>query len=222
MASGQVTVTAVSGSSSTSLSATLTVVPRTNFTVAMPAQPTTTSPQGTDGMGVETSPPSGAEGTLGQSAYSYAYDLGYSASILSGPNTGYRYVTGITVSSVYVYELNPGLTNTTDGFYVHQYGKCGFPSVADIVTGVQNHGYAATPSHYSKIAAALSASNPGVAVEGVVAPSQAGSIDDMAKGAATPAYQAAVNAGAAGGEPPTYLPSNINYYPYQPLPNGCN
>lgn len=89
------------------------------------------------------------------------------------------------------------------------------------MTAIQAHEYSATPSHYSEAAAALGANNPGVAAERVIAtPSQAGSIQQMVDSAAQAAYQAAFNAGKT--EPPTNLPSNINYPPYQPLPGGCN
>ena len=151
--------------------------------------------------------------------FSYSYNT--SASISSGPNQGYQFVTSFSDASTYIYELNPGLTDSSDPFYVHQYGKCGFPSVAQIVSAVQTHEYSGNPSHYSEVAVALAGNNPGTVAEASIAVpgTTQDSFETTLKGNVEGAYNAAAQAGVP--EPPTNLPANINYYPYQPLPSGC-
>ena len=164
-----------------------------------------------------TSPPSGDENTYGASAYVVNFLVNVSGSIQGGPNSSYRYVTSIGDLSSYIYEFNSGLTDSTDPFYIHQYGSCGIASVGQIVSAVQAHEYASVPSHYSEIAESLNSNNPGVAAEAIVGPpSQAGLIQGNPNRAASAAYMAAVNAGNA--EPPSNLPSNINHSPYSTCP----
>lgn len=176
-------------------------------------------------MSTTVSPPTGAEGTFGQSAYNYAYTFGIAASISDGgPNKGYQYVSAFTDSSTYIYELNPGLTNSADPFYQHQYGQCGFPSVAQIIAAVQAHEYSGSQSHYSEVAAFLAGTNqttdPSKVAEQIIAnPSQGQITSTTVQDAVNPLY---LNIQSAGNpEPPVNLPANINYSPYQPLPPGC-
>ncbi len=211
--SGTVSATANYNGATANLQASISVTPRSPLTVAMPPMPSTPAANGTPPMPALTSPPSGAEGTYGQSAYAYVWSF-TSAAINSGPNTGYSYISTLTDTSKYIYELNPGLTNPQDPFYTHQYGRCGIPSVSQIVSAVQTHEYAGNPSHYSEIAAALSSNNPGVTAEAVVALTS--DIRNVATQKIQPVYDAAVHAGDV--EPPTNLPPNINIPPYQPCP----
>ena len=214
--SGTITATATYNGSQTPLSASITVNPR--ITVGSPFQcrpsQVLSHTNGTSPMGTLTSPPSGAEGTFGQSAYVFNYSFTYSTPN-TGPNAGYTYITSFTDASAYIYELNPGLTNPNDPFYTHQYGNCGIPSVSQIVAAVQAHEYASTPSHYSEISVALAGNNPGPVAEQVVANPLQNIGNNLAQ-AVDPVYQSALNAGKV--EPPTNLPSNINNPPYVTCP----
>ena len=81
-----------------------------------------------------------AEGSFGYSGYQYRFQVNAAASIASGPNTGYTYVTGLNTSgSTFTYELNPGITNSSDPFYQHQFGACGVPTAAQIASAVTAH-----------------------------------------------------------------------------------
>jgi|GEM_PF-3301323 len=225
--SGTITATATNGTSSTTVAASVTVNARSSgFTIGMPAMPTAASANGSNGMPTLTSPPvgSGAEDSFGQYYYGPAApSFRTSPSVPSGPNQGYQYVTSFSDSSPFFYELNPALTNSSDPFYQAQYGRCGFPSVAQIVIGVQGHEYAYTPSHYSEIASALASNNPGKAAEAIVAiPTTTqnqflANIQSIVNGI----YGSAETAGQV--QPPTYLPSGINFPAYLPPPSPtCN
>ena len=159
-----------------------------------------------------TSPPGGNEEAFGYYAWGYVYSYQYSP-IGAGPNQGLAYLTSVTDSSAFGWELNPGLTNPSDPFYQHQ-GNC-FPTVQQIVNAVQAHEIGQPgPSHYSEAAASLQSNNPATAAEAVVAASA--SFQQAANSAIGAAYQAAANAAAF--EPPLNLPSNINYPPYRTCP----
>jgi hypothetical protein len=126
----------------------------------------------------------------------------------SGPNSGVYYVTSFTDSSVFVWELNPGLANPNDPFYLHQGpqgGSC-WATIAQITSAVQAHEVSGSPSHYSEVQASLASNNPASQANSAVG-SQS-SIHNAIAGA----YESAIAAGRA--EPPTNLPPNINYVPY--------
>ncbi len=217
--SGTVSVAATYKGNTTTVSASITVTPRSSgFTVAAPVKPypASPSPNGTPPMATLTSPPTGEEGTFGQSAYNYNYTFN-SATISGGPNGGYSYITSFSDSSVYIFELNPGLTNRNDPFYTHQYGNCGIPSAIQIASAVRSHEVYATPSHYSEVAAALNNNNPGPAAEAAIAaPNQ--SIQTIVNQTVKPIYQSAVNAGNV--EPPTNLPAILIFLHTNPAHNG--
>jgi hypothetical protein len=204
--SGTVTAT---GAKLETLTASVTVNPRPNFsTVTLPAAGLVAngSTVGSQTLPTLASPPDTSEGALGQSAYGTEYTF-KPAAVTSGPNNGLIYITSVTDASSFGWELNPGLTNANDPFYLHQ-GNC-FPSVSTIVAAVKAHEVGLPgPSHYSQAKDSLARNNPGTAAEVIVA-TNTNRIDDPIQAA----YQAAVT--AAGVEPPTNLPANINYPPYR-------
>lgn len=194
----------------------VTVNPRTNFTVSMPTPGL--KPNGTPPLPVLTSPPDTSEGAFGQSRYQYYFNP-MTAQVPSGPNEGFTYVTALDTSlSYFIYELNPGLVTPSDPFYQHQYGNCGIPSVQQIVTAVTNHEAGASSSHWSEMAAQMAASNPGpVAEKEVGLPGTTPqALNGQASKDLTPYFAAVANAGIP--EPPTNLPPNINFPPYRTCP----
>ena len=206
---GNITVTAAGQA----LSLAVTVNPRTNFPqVAMPSPQLVAngSMVGSQRLATLSSPPTTDEGSMGQAAYGWGYTATW-PSVQSGPNQGLFYVTGLSDTSAYGWELNPGLTNSSDPFYQHQ-GNC-YASVSQIVAAVQAHEVGMPgPSHYSEVQAALAANNPGTVAEAAVGGTQAG-----IKGQIDSAYQSAFDAGTV--EPPGNLSTlRINYPPYQSCP----
>jgi len=209
VASGTVTATAAGVTLSTSV----TVDARSAFQAVTVPTPQLV-PSGTAPMPVLTSPPSGAEGTFGQSAYVYSFTLGPPGAASSGPNAGLYYATSLTDASSYPWELNPGLTNTGDPFYLHQGQNAGYgcyATVSQIVAAVQAHEIGMPgPSHYSEVAAALAGDNPAT-----FATTYVGTSSGIQSGVEA-AYNAAVLAGNV--EPRTDLPTNIDYPPYPECP----
>lgn len=116
--------------------------------------------------------------------------------------------TSFSDSSAYIWELNPGLTNTSDPFYQHQGpqgGSC-WATIAQITSAVQTHEVGTTQSHYSEVKAAWASENPATVANTIVGSSQ------YVFGQVAAAYSNAFSAGTV--EPPTDLPANINYSPY--------
>ncbi len=165
-------------------------------------------PNGEQGLPTLTSPPSQTEdGSMGQSLFAFAFTIA-TAAPQSGPNSGVYYVTSFTDSSVFVWEVNPALTNSSDPFYQHQGpqgGSC-WATISQIYNAVQAHEVGAAPSHYSEVQAALASNNPAS-----TANSDWGSTSSI-NGDINTVYNSAYVAGQT--EPPTNLPPNINYPPY--------
>lgn len=206
------TVTAVV--SGASLTANVTVNSRSTFpAVTMPSPQLVANGSTWNGTTLPTltSPPTTAEGTFGTSAFAAKWS-DTTAAPQNGPNAGLYYIASLSDSSLYVWELNPGLTNNNDPFYQHQGpqgGSC-WATIPGITSAVQAHEIGATSSHYSEVKAALTSENPGVIANSIVGSSQ--QVLDGVRAA----YTNAINAGKA--EPPTNLPTNINYYPYATCP----
>jgi hypothetical protein len=195
----------------------ITVNPRSNFSVSpvpMPPTPTQLSGNGTTPMDTLVSP-TGQDSTLSESAYVPGFST-VTQEISGGPNDKLFYVTSLTDSSSYEWELNPGLTNTSDPFYLAQgpaYGPC-WAGVTAIIAAAQLHEYGTVPnqpSHYTEVRDFLkvSASNPGTIAEGAVA-AVAGDLNTIIGGA----YAKAVAAGAPEPTGGAELPTNINFPPY--------
>ena len=89
---------------------------------------------------------------MGMSAYGWGYDVDTPV-ITRGPNLGLYFVTSLTDQSVYGWELNPGLTNSSDPFYQAQSKAC-WAGVTVIIAAVQNH-ETGQPSHYSEVNGSL-------------------------------------------------------------------
>jgi hypothetical protein len=196
----------------------ISVNPRGNFTVGMPAATQVTN--GTTPLPVLVSPPTTAEGSFGQSMYVYSFNLGTSE-ILSGPNSGFDYVTALNTSASYPYELNPGITNPNDPFYQHQYGKCGVPTAQVIAGLVTAHEAGSQNSHWAEVAAQLAKQNPGPVAEGSIGlpgtpPQALADKLDPPNGPLDSLFKNAANAGNV--EPPVNLPAGINYPPYTSCP----
>jgi hypothetical protein len=207
VASGRITATAVGASPSQNV----TVNARSTFpNVVLPSPSLVANGSTVNGITLPTlvSPPTTEEGSFGASTYAYNFNFN-SGAANSGPNAGVYYVTSFTDSSQYAWELNPGLTNSSDPFYQHQ-GNC-FATISQITAAVQAHEVRVPgPSHYSEVQSALASNNPAS-----VANSYYGS-SSYIQGDLKAPYSAAFSAGAP--EPPTNLPSNINYPPYQTCP----
>ncbi len=219
--SGTVTVSVTACGSPVSASASVTVNARTTgFTVSMPSA--TQVANGTSPLPVLTSPPTTSEGSFGYSGYQYRFQVNAAASIASGPNDGYTYVTSLgTAGSTFTYELNPGITNSSDPFYQHQFGACGIPTAAQIASAVTAHEAGAQNSHWAEGVSKFASANPGPVAEEQIGPpgtnpttfannlaATGGQLDSM--------FQAVVSAISV--EPPTNLPANINYPPYRTCP----
>jgi hypothetical protein len=147
---------------------------------------------------------------MGESSYAFNFGIG-TGQVTGGPNNGLFFVTSLTDSSSYIWELNPGLTNSGDPFYQAQSGTC-WAGVQAIIDAVKAHEYGEPgPSHYTEVRdfLAVASNNPATAAESAVGQS----ISDLNK-AVKDAYGAAFNAGVP--EPPggATLPPNINYPPY--------
>jgi hypothetical protein len=203
------TVTAVAAG--VTLTANVTVNSRSTFpAVTLPSPQLVTNGSTWNDLTLPTltSPPTTAEGSMGQSEFAPSKDL-QTGFPQEGPNANIYYVTSFTDSSVFVWELNPGLTNTSDPFYQHQGpqgGTC-FPTIAQITGAVQAHEVGPAPSHYSEVQAAPASNNPASIASSVVGSAQ------YVIGQVDAAYSDAYNAGLV--EPPTNLPTNINYPPYR-------
>jgi hypothetical protein len=139
-----------------------------------------------------------------------------SGSISSGPNTGLVYVTSLDTSgSSFSYELNPGITNSSDPFYQHQYGACGIPSASMIANAVIAHEAGPQNSHWAEGATQLALANPGPVAEPVVGTTPSSIVSSLV-GQLTPMFNAVAQ--AASVEPSVNLPAGINYPPYQTCP----
>lgn len=213
--SGTVQVNLTTGGSA---QANVTVTPRTNFAVSLPS-PTLVA-NGASGLPTLTTPPtnSGEDAIFGAARFGFNFSDG-AISVSSGPNTGFVYINSFNDTSVFVYELNPGITNSSDPFYQHQYGACGIPSAATIVAAVTAHEAGSTNSHWSEVSSALASSNPGTVAEGSVG-SPGTNPSTWIVSSINPTIQAAYQSAATAGgvEPPTNLPNNINYVPYTTCP----
>ena len=213
VASGTISVTAAG----TPLSQGITVSARTTFAeVTMPAPSQVANGSKVNSITLPTlkSPPTTAEGTFGASAYASGYSVSTEA-VQSGPNTGIYYVSAFSDLSAYPWELNPGVTNSSDPFYQHQGpqgGSC-WATIAQITSAVQAHEIGASSSHFAEVQAALASDNPATVVNAFLGSSNSTTqLDDSLNSV----YQAAYNAGQP--EPPTNLPTNINYAPYSTCP----
>ncbi|MBV9760722.1 MAG: hypothetical protein JO340_09165 [Acidobacteriaceae bacterium] len=207
VAGGTITAMAVGASPSQ----TITVNPRSTFPiVVLPAPSLVANGSTINGVTLPTltSPPTTEDGSFGASTYAYNYNF-TSGAANSGPNAGIYYVTSFTDSSKYAWELNPGVTNPSDPFYQHQ-GNC-FATISQITAAVQAHEVGVPgPSHYSEVQTALSSNNPASVANNSVGSTSSLSTDFSST------YQTVASAGAP--EPPSNLPSNINYPPYQTCP----
>ena len=104
-----------------------------------------------------------------------------------------------------------GIDNPNDDFAVHQYGRCGIPSLSQIVTAVTNHEIGASSSHYSQGAAQMAQDNPGLVAEPVVGLPGTNPVTmaNSVFNSLTPKFNAVI--AAAAPEPPSNLPAGINY-----------
>lgn len=211
---GTVTASISPCGSTRNASATLTVTPRTGWAVAMPAAQQVAD--GTNGLPTLPYPPTTEDGSLGQSTYAGSFNWNYGQAG-GGPNAGYAWVISLSPSASFPYELNPGITNSSDTFYQHQGPACsGWANISDIVSLVVSHEAGSTNSHWAYGNAANSQSNPGTLAEKDFAvPSGAGNFPTNEKGTITGYFNAITSAAAQ--EPPSNLSGlAINWYPYQP------
>jgi hypothetical protein len=197
----------------------ITVNPRSNFSVSpvtMPPTPTQLSANGTAPMDNLVSPSDQApQPTMSESAFIGKFTI-TTQEISGGPNDQLFYVTQLTDKSSYIWELNPGLTNTSDPFYLAQggaYGTC-WAGVPAIMAASALHEYGTVPgqsSHYTEVRDFLqnSATNPGTLAESAVA-AVAGDLNNIISNA----YAKAAAAGAPEPTGGAELPTPINYPPY--------
>ncbi len=117
-------------------------------------------------------PPTGGEGELGQSQWTYSWPNLTLSVVSGGPNAGFAYYASpLSVTQAFRYEINPDLDNAQSQFSLHQYGNCGYIARSNLLNNVTQHESGSSPvkSHYSQYVTSLQNDNPGSYVEARVA-----------------------------------------------------
>jgi hypothetical protein len=227
VASGTVSVTVTSNGQGTTVSAQVTVNPRSWHTLAAGAA---SVPNGTFYSLPVPPQNSGTDSGLGKFNEQTSNSAGPNSTVINGgPNNGYAYFASqISISVLFQYEINPDLQSSTSQFSTHQWGACGFISWSNLLTQTNRHEYnSSTQSHYAFYTNSINsgANNPGDFFEQQVAAPGA-DLNQFANttlsglnsryaqiAAATSIEPFPVNDSETG----TFL-GNINYAPYTSCP----
>ena len=176
--SGTVNVTA--NSSSTPLSASITVNNRTGFAFTAVSPTAENNNFSADGCTISVaSPPQQTGDAVGMFCLAQYFSFNTAQISDNGPNNGYSYVTSISSKdasnnyTAYFYVISPDLENTSSAFYKAQCGnysstaQTGFISGSNLLTDAIRHESGTVQSHYQQYVVAQdnSANNLGTVAE---------------------------------------------------------
>lgn len=182
--SGTVSVNVtVQGSAAVTLSAQLTVNPRSGFAFTAVSPVQESNPFNGNGCSISVpSPPTSSGDAVGMFCIQQRFTVGTAPQVSSGPNTGYSYVTSVTNSNsngptAYYWVVSPDLQKTSSTFYQAQCGNYnaqtnpnGFISGSNLNTNTVRHESGTVQSHYENyvLAQNIPTNNLGTVAEAIV------------------------------------------------------
>jgi hypothetical protein len=173
VADGSARVHVVYAGTTYDLSKSMTVNPRSNWATTPPRSSTELSGDHldcADGAQYPPNPPSSYDDRFGGSCPHYQWSVTAPPIQDNGPNQGYRYATGLSLTDDFAYIISPPLQDPASQFYLCQTGVPPIISAADLIHGNRRHEGGLINSHFIEWANAWTApdNNFGTVAETIV------------------------------------------------------